>query len=256
MRSTCRIVFNDTMSTMDPLIPAVSFDLESGLDLVRRLIEDRRRWPVTRWKAPEALLGGRDLDVATQGCDVDRLLDAIGECVRHSVNTAHPHFHNQLFSGFNAPAFLGEAVASLLNTTMATYEASPVATLIETALIARLGQLAGYAAGDGVFTGGGSESNIVAMLCARERRCRSIRSDGMYTDERLVALISDQAHYSFGHAANVLGIGHRRLVQVPSDSRGRMRPEALERSMGACLDDGLRPFFCGGNGWDQRARGV
>ena len=99
-------------------MPADAFDLGASLDLVRQLIDERRQGPVTRWQPPEELLAGLDLDIGAQGCDVRRLLDAVRECVRHSVNTAHRHFYNQLFSGFNPTAFLGEVVATLLNTTM------------------------------------------------------------------------------------------------------------------------------------------
>jgi len=44
-------------------------------------------------------------------------------------------------------------------------------------------------------------------------------------------------------AANVLGIGISSVNKVTSDSRGRMNPEKLERSIEASLARGEKPFF-------------
>lgn len=52
-----------------------------------------------------------------------------------------------------------------------------------------------------------------------------------------------QGHYSVKSAAAVLGIGTDYCFSVPTDLRGRMIPEALERKILKCKSEGLYPFF-------------
>ena len=158
------------------------FDFDRGLDLVRRLTSAPAARPLAPRAAAAEVRAAIDLGIGSDGADMDAILASLEAVIGHSVNTAHPGFHNQLFSGFNPPAVFGEFVATLLNTTMATWEASPAATLIETSLVERLGRLAGLDGGDGVFTGGGSESNMLALLAARHRHFPTIRAEGRWPD--------------------------------------------------------------------------
>ena len=55
----------------------------------------------------------------------------INHYLESAVNTASPHFYNQLFSGFSAMGYIGEIITAITNSSMYTYEMSPMATLIE-----------------------------------------------------------------------------------------------------------------------------
>jgi len=57
----------------------------------------------------------------------------------------------------------------------------------------------------------------------------------------LTLFISDQTHYSFLSAANILGIDN--VISVKSDSLGRMEVEALESAIQISLKAGNKPFF-------------
>jgi len=57
------------------------------------------------------------------------------------------------------------------------------------------------------------------------------------------AFVNENAHYSFGIAANAIGIGSRNLIKVKTDADGRMIPEELEKEVTRCLDKGEKPFF-------------
>lgn len=53
-----------------------------------------------------------------------------------------------------------------------------------------------------------------------------------------------QSHYSIKGAAAVTGIGTDNCFNIPTDSRGRMIPEALEQRILQCKRDGiLLEFF-------------
>jgi glutamate/tyrosine decarboxylase-like PLP-dependent enzyme len=152
-------------------------------------------------------------------------------------------FFNQLYAGFNTPAFLGEVFTALTNTSMYTYEVAPVATLVEQELIRKMCRIVGYNDGEGVFLTGGSNANLVAMLSARNKLFPKIRHNGMYGLDKLTAYISDQSHYSLETAANLLGIGTDNVVKIKSDKKGRLIPSELEKAIKNSLLNGEKPFF-------------
>ncbi|MGE3275884.1 MAG: aspartate aminotransferase family protein [Vicinamibacterales bacterium] len=219
------------------------FDFDRGIDLVRRLGREAASRPLAPEPTAAIIRAEVDLAIGRHGADTAVVLAALEAIVGHSVNTAHPGFHNQLFSGQHPPAVIGEFVATLLNTTMATWEASPAATLVETGLLERLADLAGLGPGDGVFTTGGSESNMLALLAARHRRYPAIRTSGRWPERPPVVLVSEAAHYSVASAAQALGFGLANVVRVPVDAWGRMRRPALAAAVAESRARGGDPFF-------------
>src|SRR5690606_7150456 len=163
----------------------------------------------------------------------------------YSVRTGHPHFHNQLYGGFNFWAFLGEVITALTSTSMATFEVAPMATLIEQTLVDKMSQLAGFRAhgesGEGIMLTGGSNANFVAMLAARNSLFPHSKEQG--NPSGLVAFCSSEAHYSFSKAANMLGLGTRQLWPVTADRHGKMIPSQLERMINLAKEQGLKPVF-------------
>ena len=105
-----------------------------------------------------------DLALPLEGMGYETILGDIDYFLKYSVRTDHPGFMNPLWGGINITAFLGEVVASLTNNSMYTYELSPVATLIEQSLIKRMCELVGFGDGNGTFTTGGSNGNMIGMI--------------------------------------------------------------------------------------------
>jgi glutamate/tyrosine decarboxylase-like PLP-dependent enzyme len=162
--------------------------------------------------------------------------------LKHAVGTLDPHFMNQLFSGLQPWALAGELLAAVTNTTMATYEASPVATLMERELVGHLCRFAGWHTGDGIMVTGGSNANLVGMLMARNNLFPEYKRTGL-GGARLVAFVSEEAHYSFGKAANIMGLGTDNIRAVPSDEAGRMSASALHTAIQQSRAAGEHPFF-------------
>lgn len=179
-----------------------------------------------------------------QGISHDQLLGEFKSILDDSVKTIHPLFLNQLFGGFDVAAWSGELASSLLNPTMATFELSPVLTLIEKKLVSELLGLIGFEKGEGIMVTGGSNSNLLSMLCARTDYNPSIRQTG-FSHNKYRVYVSLEAHYSFDKAANITGIGTQNLIQVPSNERGEMIPEELERAIMADIRDGFTPLMVG-----------
>ena len=174
-----------------------------------------------------------DLNIPLEGMGLENTLNDIDQFLKHSVRTNAPGFMNPLWGGFNLSAFVGEVIATLANNSMYTYELSPLATLIEQALIRRMCEIVGFTDGNGTLTTGGSNGNMIGMMCARHQVDPLGQQRG-FNGKQLVCFVSEESHYSVLMAANVLGIGFDNVIKVACDSDGRMRcdklVEEIERS--------------------------
>jgi len=183
-------------------------------------------------------------NIVEDGVGHDQLVAELKTILDHSVSTIHPLFLNQLFGGFDEASWAGEVASTLLNPTMATYEIAPILTLIEKKVVHELLEMMGFERGEGIMVTGGSNSNLLAMLCARTEYSPSIRQTG-FEHNRSRIYVSAEAHYSFDKAANITGIGTQNLILVPSNDKGEMIPEELERIISADVREGYIPIMVG-----------
>lgn len=199
--------------------------------------------PVISFKAPEALKKELSLDIPSIGTGNEGLLANVNQYLQHAVRTAHPAYLNQLFGGFNLPAYLGEVLTAATNTSMYTYEVAPAATLIEMAVIEKMLAYTGWKSGTGAMMTGGSNTNMVAMLLARNSIFKGAKLEGITGLPRLAVLVSERAHFSMLKAANTIGIGQQGVVKVALDESGRMRGDALEKALEQAIKAGMMPFM-------------
>ena len=182
-----------------------------------------------------------DLSLPLEGHGTEAVLDDIDEFLNQCVKTNRPEFMNPLWGGLNLAGFAGEVIAALTNQSMYTYELSPIATLIEKAVIERMMEIVGYGEGFGTLTTGGSNGNMLGMLCARQYADPMSSLNG-FDGTKYVAFVSEEAHYSVLMSANVIGIGHQNLIKVKCDSGGRMNPESLLEEINRATSNDRVPF--------------
>ncbi|MEU2222498.1 lysine decarboxylase DesA [Streptomyces sp. NPDC018347] len=169
--------------------------------------------------------------------DTTAVLDELEDVyLRDAVYFHHPRYLAHLNCPVVIPAVLGEAVLCAVNSSLDTWDQSAGGTLIERRLVdwtaARIGL--GPAA-DGVFTSGGSQSNLQALLLAREEA----KSDDL---GRLRILTSEASHFSVHKSAKLLGLGPDSVITVPVDHDKRMRTVTLAHELERCTGDGLIPM--------------
>lgn len=219
--------------------------LSGAFDKIRRYIVDNQdnSKPVVQFRSPAQLKEKINFKIDGNGISENDFLDLLDKYLEYSVKTGNKQFLNQLYSGFNLPAFIGEMFTALTNTSMYTYEVAPVATSIETEMISLMNSYAGYSDGDGIFVSGGSNANLIAMFSARNRILPESRFEGYDRKHKLVAFVNEQAHYSFETAANVLGIGAKNVIKIKADKKGRLIPSELENEIVNAINRGEKPFF-------------
>lgn len=145
------------------------------------------------------------------------------------------------------PALVGEAVLSAVNSSLDTWDQSAGATMIERRLIDWTAERLNLGSNaDGVFTSGGSQSNLQALLIARNHAVAGLRRDPARSNERLPALLdtlriftSEDSHFSVQKSASMLGLGFDSVITVPCTPDRRMDPSALAAAMAEAHDAGL-----------------
>jgi len=219
--------------------------LSASFEKIKTYLEDNKdaNRPIVEFKTPSELKEVIDFEVKNKGVSEHDFLELIDKYLEYSVKTGNKQFMNQLYSGFNFPAFIGEVFTALANTSMYTYEVAPVATTIETEMIRLMNSYAGYTDGDGIFVSGGSNANLMAMFSARNKAVPESRFEGYNNSFKLKVFVNEQAHYSFETAANVLGIGASNVIKVKSDKFGKMIPAELEKEILASIKRNEKPFF-------------
>ncbi|MEO1387110.1 MAG: aminotransferase class V-fold PLP-dependent enzyme [Cyanobacteria bacterium J06634_6] len=196
--------------------------------------------------SPAVLRQKLPLALPTEGKPLQALNEDIASYLSHAVKTAHPAYFNQLWGGFNAACFMGDVLTSATNTSMYTHEVAPVATLIEKTLIAKVGELIGFDNPEGQFTTGGSNGNLMAITIARHRAFPNLKQQGLSQQPKLIAFVSEESHYSFDKAVQLLGIGSDNLWKVAADADGKMDVAVLEKLIAKAREEGAQPFFVAG----------
>lgn len=193
------------------------------------------------------------LNISREGKDIaDVFSDMQSNVLPNSVCTAHNHCLAHLHPPTLLIGQIAEQFIAATNQSMDSWNQSPIATHMETALIAWLCQRCGYSQFDeseqlrditqpktsgGVFTSGGTQSNLMGILCARNQFFAqhgvNIQKDGLasYVGPSPKILCSDQAHFSVEKNAALLGLGSTSVIKVSTDAQGIMSTDDLQRKI-------------------------
>ncbi|MFI1221579.1 MULTISPECIES: pyridoxal phosphate-dependent decarboxylase family protein [unclassified Streptomyces] len=195
---------------------------------------------------PFSGVGVDELSPRVDAIDLDRplgdaaaALDELGEVyLRGAVYFHHPRYLGHLNCPVVIPAVLGEAVLSAINSSLDTWDQSAGGTLIERRLIDWTTERIGLGpAADGIFTSGGTQSNLQALLLAREEA--KVRPEHF---TRLRIFTSACSHFSVQKSAKLLGLGPDAVISVPVDRDQRMQTVALARALEQCVAEGAVPM--------------
>ncbi|GAA1444951.1 aspartate aminotransferase family protein [Nocardiopsis tropica] len=211
---------------------------------------DRVAARIARVDRPFTGATAEDLRPGMDKVDLDRPLDdpaaALDELEHLYLDDAvyfhHPRYMGHLNCPVVLPALLGETVLSAVNSSLDTWDQSAGGTLIEQRLIDWTAGRIGFGEdADGVFTSGGSQSNLQALLMARDEAHE--RHGGRLSEllPRMRVLTSEVGHFSVAKSAALLGLGYESVITVACDDRRRMRPDALAAELRRCLREDLIP---------------
>ncbi len=193
-----------------------------------------------------------ELGAQLAAVDLDRPLGDTASAVREletlylrdAVYFHHPRYLAHLNCPVLVPAVAADAIASAVNSSLDTWDQSVGGTLIEQRLIAWSCDRVGFdpEAADGIFTSGGTQSNLHALYLAREQALTAGDRPRTETLPLLRILTSTDSHFSVTTAARLLGLHPDAVLAVPTDERRRMDPAALRQALGELGEQGLVPM--------------
>jgi L-2,4-diaminobutyrate decarboxylase len=149
-----------------------------------------------------------------------------------------------------AVAAAADLLASVANASLDSWDQAPSASVLEDEVIATLAGLVGFPVPSaGVLTGGGTESNLMGLLLARDAALRDRFDvdpalDGVPPEAagRLRIVCSTLTHFSVARAAALLGLGERAIVPIEVDAAARMDVAAAAAALRAMRERGDVPI--------------
>ena len=157
-----------------------------------------------------------------------------------------PHLHSPVLT----ETICSELIIACFNDSMDSWDQGPAATELEESMVRGLCRLFGFneEKSDGSFTSGGSQSNISAIIAARDWYCEKrfgwdVKMNGLPPEySKLRIYTSEISHFSMDKASHILGLGYAAVRKIPVDSKCRVDVPAFERMVEEDVAAGLYPF--------------
>ncbi|KAL9931069.1 glutamate decarboxylase-like protein black [Glossina fuscipes fuscipes] len=249
--NTAGIAVNSGANNLIPSHPSASIEqfLRKCVDEIIALAVFKgtsRNSKVVQWHSPEELKSLFDFKLKSKGETHEHLLELLNKTIQFSVKTGHPYFVNQLYSGVDPYALIGQWLTDALNPSVYTYEVAPVFTLMEEEVLAEMRKIVGFpnnGYGDGIFCPGGSIANGYAISCARYHKNPNTKKFGLFYSKRQIIFTSEDAHYSVEKLAMFMGLGADNVCKIKTDNYGKMDIKNLEERLEKCISDGCAPMM-------------
>ena len=185
-----------------------------------------------------------------EGRNLEEVLDEVGtRILRHSVNVHDPACSAHLHCPPLTAALAAELLISATNQSMDSWDQSPAATILEEKLVSWLCSVFyRQDQGDGVFTSGGTQSNLMGLLLARDYFLKQkmnwdVMHQGLPPEAgRMRVICSKAAHFTIKQSAALLGLGENAVVPVKTDGKYQMCLSDLDQKISRLKKDGLHLF--------------
>ncbi len=242
-------------------IPVLLSDSEDVKKRFTEMIEETLRAVLSSYSDGSAFSGigpyelrkeVRDLGfLPVQGKGFDKVLEETEKVILPNMLRTWsvkymPHLHSPALT----ESICSELIIACFNDSMDSWDQGPAATELEASMIRGLEEHYGFPpeTADGCFTSGGSQSNISAILAARDWYCMEkfgwdVKKKGLPPEfGRLRLYASEVSHFTMEKACHILGMGYEAVRKVPVDSKCRMDLGVLAKMLEEDVRAGLFPF--------------
>jgi glutamate/tyrosine decarboxylase-like PLP-dependent enzyme len=158
------------------------------------------------------------------------LLDDAGSPATMAM--AGPRFFGFVIGGALPVTVAASWLATAWDQNSALHEVTPATATLERVALGWLLELLGLPAGSGgAFVTGATVANFTALAAARGAVLKgvgwNVEADGLFGAPPVTVVVGEEAHPTLMKSLGLLGLGRRRVVRVPVDGQGRMRPGAI-----------------------------
>lgn len=178
--------------------------------------------------------------IPVMGRPFAEILAEAARLTRATSRTNSPRYAGHMDTIPAVASIVGDLFAAAINNNLLSQEMSSQLSHLEGRVTDELARRMGFGDGSGgVMTAGGSLANLLAVTAARQR---FLTRHGSPSLTEAVLYTSQDAHVSVRKAAKLLGLRSDQVVQLPVDSGGRMRFEALADRLRLEAQAGRRPL--------------
>ena len=201
--------------------------------------------PVTSPATPADLKRLFDEPLPLAGMPAEEILEQFARDVApHAMQIPSPRYFGQFNPTPLAIGVWADALCSALNQNAGAWRNGPTSALIEAQVISWLCGLIGYGSeAFGVLASGGSEANLIALKCARDKASQDICERGVSAAKGdLTLYASEQCHFSVEKSLDILGLGRASLRKIDTDERFHIRLDLLREAIDKDRSAGRIPF--------------
>ncbi|HEY2975066.1 MAG TPA: aspartate aminotransferase family protein [Pyrinomonadaceae bacterium] len=199
---------------------------------------------VTSTATPQELERVFDEPFPEEGITTEEILARFTQdVVTHAMQVPSPRYYG-LFNPTPLPIGVwADALASALNQNAGAWRNGPTSAMIEARVLRWLCELIGYGPESfGVLASGGTEANLIALKCARDRVYETTIKQGLRSAPRdLTVYASEQCHFSIERSVDILGLGRNSLRKIATDENFHMRADALQEQIEVDRVSGCTP---------------
>ncbi|HEU4432529.1 MAG TPA: pyridoxal-dependent decarboxylase, partial [Pyrinomonadaceae bacterium] len=212
--------------------------------IVEEFVEALALRRVTPEATPAQLEKLFDEPLPEKGISIDEILTRFRlDVAPNAMGVPSPRYFGQ----FNpTPLPIGvwaDVFTSMLNQNGGAWRNGPTSAMIEARVIRWLCELLNYGPKSfGTLASGGSEANLIALKCARDKAVATIKDRGVRSASGdLVVYASEQCHYSIDKSVDILGLGRNSLRKIVTDDRFHIRIDALREQIARDRNEGHVP---------------
>ncbi len=152
------------------------------------------------------------------------------------VRSAGPRYFGFVIGGGVPASLAADWLTSAWDQNAGLYVIGPAAAVAEEVAGAWLAEIFGLPTEASVgYTTGATMASFTGLAAGRHallaRQGWDVERQGLFGAPELPVVVSDESHVTIFAALQMLGMGRERVIRVPTDEQGRMRPEALAAAL-------------------------
>ena len=152
------------------------------------------------------------------------------------IGTAGPRFFGFVIGGGVPAAVAADWLTSAWDQNAGLYVIGPAAAVAEEVAGAWLAELFGLPESVSVgFTTGATMASFTGIAAGRHallaRSGWDVERQGLFGAPEFPVVVSDESHVTIFAALQMLGMGRERVIRIPADDQGRMRPDVLREAL-------------------------
>ncbi len=208
--------------------------LKRTSDLALEFLGSLKDRPVGRPVNYAGLLANMGGSLPAEGEDPLQVIENLVKAANPGlVATAGPRYFGFVTGGAHPASVAAEWLAVTWDQNAFSSVLSPAAAAAEEVVRTWLIDLFGLPSDMSLgFTTGGTMANFTALAAARHALLRTagwdVEVQGLFGAPALTVVTSAESHISIFAALQMLGLGRERVIRVPTDDQGRMRPDELQ----------------------------